>query len=398
MFEDSYCDDPVGEDSSSRSPSKLTLIAGILAFVVLGPTFAANINLGNGTSEFGQGIQLTAACAGNTVLTAKPVAEFTNVANGGSFYVKRVEVSNIPSSCTGVDFTLKLYGDTGTALAIFNENSTEAVIYFDGTNYVKGPGSGYSVSGSGASFSVSFTSPVARASIAKKITLESGGHTVVTCANGGTCSLGDTGPGGGTIFYYSPSPFTMTGAPCGSTCQYLEFAPVSWGNGISVESFEATGTLTQEPSLRWCTGTGYTNALDSAASSGNYQSRSWVLSNTFGMGYQATSRMVGSACTSGAGRVSWDLIFGGQSDWFLPSNSEMNELCKFVKNVSGRGTIGAACASGASGYSFAQTHYWTSTESPETPGQSAWLFFMSSGTNDDDTKNYTGRIRPIRAF
>lgn len=398
MAEDFYYDDPVVDVVPARSRGRLPVVAAMLALAVLGSTFAANINLGGGSSEFGQGIQITSACSGNTVLSAKPNVEFSNVANGGTYYVKSVLVSNIPVSCSGVDFTLKLYGDTGTALAIFNGSSTDAVIYFDGTNYAKGPGSGYSVTGSGSSFTVTFTTPVALASETKKMTLESGGHTVVTCSNGGTCSVGDTGPGGGIIFYYSPTPFTMTGAPCGSSCQYLEFAPVSWGNGISVASGESSGTSTDEPSLKWCIGTGATNNLDSAASNGNYQSRSWTITNTFGQGYLNTSRMTGSGCTSGAGRTAWDLVYGGQSDWFLPSVSEMNELCKYVKNVAGQGSIGTACTTGTNRFGFITSHYWTSTESPETPGQAAWFLFMSDGHNDDDTKNYTARVRPIRAF
>ena len=108
--------------------------------------------------------------------------------------------------------------------------------------------------------------------------------------------------------------------------------------------------------------------------------------------------MTGSVCTSGAGRAAWDLVYGGQSDWFLPSVSEMNELCKFVRNTAGQGSIGTACTGGSNRYNFVGSHYWTSTESPESTTQSAWLFFMSDGHNDDDLKGTPGRVRPIRAF
>lgn len=393
-----YHDDPV--EALPKKRYSLTLPIALLAIGALffGQTYAANINIGGSQREFGQGIQLVAACSGNTTLTAKPITEFNNVSNGGTYYVKSIEVSNVPLSCTGVDFTLKLYGETGSALSIYNFNQSGAVIYFDGTNFSKGPGSGYSVTGSGSTFTVTFTNPVALAGDVDRLTLESGDHTVVTCSNGGSCSVGDTGPGGGIVFYATNTPFTMIDAPCGSSCQFLEFAPVSWGNGISVASGESSGTSTDEPSLKWCSGSGATNYVDSAASNGNYQSRSWTISNTFGQGYRATSRMTGSICTSGAGRVAWDLIFGGQSDWFLPSVSEMNELCKFVRNTSGQGSIGTACSGGSNRFGFASTHYWTSTESPESLTQSAWLFFMSDGHNDDDLKTYSGRVRPIRAF
>jgi len=48
-----------------------------------------------------------------------------------------------------------------------------------------------------------------------------------TCAQGGTCNVGDVGPGGGRVFYKPGSAFTMTGAPCSTTCLYLESAPIT---------------------------------------------------------------------------------------------------------------------------------------------------------------------------
>ena len=48
-----------------------------------------------------------------------------------------------------------------------------------------------------------------------------------TCAQGGTCIVGNVGPGGGRVFYAPGTAFTMTDAPCGSTCRYLESAPIT---------------------------------------------------------------------------------------------------------------------------------------------------------------------------
>lgn len=395
---ESYHDDPVEvsdpESSSSRITFKGFVALGVVALLAIGQTFAANINLSSQSrAEFGQGVQLTSACSGSSVLTLKPTATFVNQAQSANYYLKEIKVSGVPISCTGVDFTIKVYGETGSAMAIFNSDQIAAVAYFDGTNFSKGPGTGYAVTGTGNEFTMTFDNPAALSGSVKKFTIESGGHTVLTCLNGGTCSLGDTGPGGGTIFYAAPTTFTMTGAPCGSSCKFLEFAPVSWGNGISVQSGESSGTASDWPALKWCTGTGYTTYLTSVHTT----NRAWNLSNTFGLGYSATEAMANN-CTSGSGKVVFDLVYSGKTDWFLPSVSEMNELCKYVRGSSGQGTFSTACAGGSLPSIFPNTHYWTSTESDETPGGAAYLYFLGTPNIDDDLKGYAGRIVPVRAF
>lgn len=46
----------------------------------------------------------------------------------------------------------------------------------------------------------------------------------LSCAQGGTCVIGDIGPGGGVVFYASKRPFTSEVSDCVSTCRYLEAA------------------------------------------------------------------------------------------------------------------------------------------------------------------------------
>ena len=63
---------------------------------------------------------------------------------------------------------------------------------------------------------------------------DSAGVLSKTCANGGVCALGDTGPGGGKVFYVTSSAFASTGSDCGSSCYFLEAAasdvsgPFTW--------------------------------------------------------------------------------------------------------------------------------------------------------------------------
>ena len=400
MFIDFYHDDPEDNFSENRPNDsslikRALLVFSFLSIVLLGQTFAANINLSqNSRSEFGQGIQVLAACTGNNPLIVNPSVDFKNEQSAGEYYLKSVKVSGVTPGCSGLDFTLMVFGETGSALATHAMSSTTSVAYFDGTTFVKGPGTGYSVSGNSTDFTITFTNPVARSSSIRTFTIQSGTHTVLTCLNGGTCSTGDIGPGGGIIFYQASGTFTSPNAPCGSSCKFLEYAPIGWGVGISVQSGENAGTSSAWPEMKYCAGPGQTNN----ATLYQNQGRSTVVANTLGFGSKATSEMA-TNCTSGAGKVVDGLVYGGQSDWFLPSVTEMNELCKFVKNTSGKGVLSTECGSGGTLPSnFPNSHYWTSTESPETPGQSAWLFFMGNGYPDDDMKTYNGRIVPVRAF
>jgi hypothetical protein len=397
---DFYHDDPIEAPVVKRTKPKgifasvLLLLAGGL---FLNTTLAANINIGTGGRvEFGQGMTMTTACAGSTALTVTPNSSFVNAAGAGAFYFNTVTVSGIPSSCNGADFTLSVYDSTtSTALPIFATNKSEARIWNDAGTFKLGSGSvnGATITSNSGAFTVSFTAPVALAANVSKLTLQSSSHVNYNCALDLVCAPGDTGPGGGTVFFASSTTFTVTGAPCGSTCKFLEYAPKEWGNGIAVQSGESTGTSTNLPALRWCNGAGATNYVSNIHTA----NRNWVLANTFGLGFSATQAMANN-CTSGSGRTVFDLTFGGASDWFLPSMSEMNELCKYIRGSAGQGTITTACAGGSLPSSFANTHYWTSTESDETPNESAYLFFLGQPGPDDDGKSYTGRILPIRAF
>jgi hypothetical protein len=56
----------------------------------------------------------------------------------------------------------------------------------------------------------------------------------LTCATGGTCVVGDTGPGGGIVYYVDNAGFSCgasyssTGSPTGGLCHHLEVAPSGW--------------------------------------------------------------------------------------------------------------------------------------------------------------------------
>ena len=54
-----------------------------------------------------------------------------------------------------------------------------------------------------------------------------------TCEQGGTCTVGNIGPGGGIVFYYDANGFSSVAA-CSPNCHYLEAAPTT-GNSAWVD-------------------------------------------------------------------------------------------------------------------------------------------------------------------
>lgn len=62
----------------------------------------------------------------------------------------------------------------------------------------------------------------------------------MSCAQGGTCVVGDIGPGGGVVFYAPKWPFTSDVSDCVSTCRYLEAAPSDVGGNVPWDVAMAT--------------------------------------------------------------------------------------------------------------------------------------------------------------
>ncbi len=221
-FDDNYSDDPIEPETSKGSVfSKLFSFAGIAALLVVGSTFASNINLNSGQRvEFGQGISIVTSCDSQIVLT--PRASFVNASGSGSFYFSSFTLSNVDvTACNGVSFTLKAFGNTGSdPLTLFSTNNS-AVINDSSTAFVVAANqSGLTLSDTSTSgaFTANFTSPVALASDVYKITIETSGN--------GTSSLSSV----------TVSAFTFTDIQTGNgkTCGLTSSETVwCWGQGTN---------------------------------------------------------------------------------------------------------------------------------------------------------------------
>lgn len=167
----------------------------------------------------------------------------------------------------------------------------------------------------------------------------------------GDYTVGDTGPGGGIVFYDAGSEQSWG--------RFLEAGPQLDGTEWCGEDWELdiTGTMT-----------------------------------TIGSGAANTTLMV-NACKAGAATSVSEFDGGGKTDWFLPSKDELNELYEQRETVGGFGI-------GNDGSSF--DAYWSSTQSDAgTTGFTdvAWTQYFDGGEQQgDDCKCNLYGVRPVRAF
>ena len=182
-----------------------------------------------------------------------------------------------------------------------------------------------------------------------------GTNATLTCAQGGTCIVGDTGPGGGKVFY-------VQSATAAAPWRYLEAAPNTWSGGSA------------DPLINWCS---VTNAYLKLLTDGTTPSSTATLT-TIGSGARNTKLMLGT-CTSGAANMATSYNGGGKSDWFLPSKDELDQLYAQKTTVGG----------------FVEGLYWSSTE---FDAGNAWLQLFIFGIQGGSPKVLANCVRPVRAF
>ena len=192
-------------------------------------------------------------------------------------------------------------------------------------------------------------------------------NAALSCAAGGACRVGDTGPGGGKVFYVAPTSFASTGSACGSACKYLEAAQIGWikaATPAGQTNCAVAGTSTADPYCAW---------------SGNTTTRIGTTSNAIGAGYANTSAIITQSNVAGrAATVARAFQGGGKTDWILPSKDELTQVY-LQKSVLG-------------GFDF--NYYWSSSE-----GAAGLAWFQGfDGYGDNGAKTATLYVRPVRAF
>lgn len=164
--------------------------------------------------------------------------------------------------------------------------------------------------------------------------------------------IGDTGPAGGIVFYDKGT--------ASDGWRYLEAAPSDQSTGIEWDPRDyLNGITTVDTDMEIGTGEANTALIVSAIGAGAY-----------------------------AAQVCADLELGGQTDWFLPSRDELNQM------YLNRATIGG----------FASDSYWSSSElSTSTAMRQSFVNgaqddTYKAGEVDDTPDPDTINVRAIRAF
>ena len=170
--------------------------------------------------------------------------------------------------------------------------------------------------------------------------------------------VGSPGPSGGTIFYVDET------RPEGS--RYLEVACAGWSDGT------CGGDDLTDPVAEWGCYATLISGADGTAIGTSEQ-------NTIDI-----TAVVGGCSTAGiAARLVNDLTLGGQTDWFLPSKDELNQLYTNLHSAST--PLGG----------FSTGLYWSSSENSDIL---AWSQTFSSGRQGGLFKSNTYYVRPVRAF
>jgi hypothetical protein len=393
VSEDSYHDDPTEEIPRSKLRAQLLTTGAVIigSIFFFQSTLAGNISLNSGRGiEFGQGVSQAVACSGDTDLTLTPRSSFTN-GSPGAHYLQSVTVSNIPTSCYGVDFTISAYNDSSsTPLALFETSTTSAVIYNNAGTFSRGIGStGMTVASSSGTFTATFTTPVAQSSSVFKLTIQSGLHTPFYL-------VGDLGPGGGFVYYVNDAGFdcgatySATGSPTGGKCKYLEVAPNGW-NGVSDPA--KVWAVSPNESADVSTIANESSANNSASGVGLGYKNSVAIVTQNGLYNASSNNYAAGAARAYAG--------GSKSDWYLPTTAELNLLCQWARGVAPSVTtacIGGTLNSvtyGAGTAGFASGGYWSSSE---YSAANAWYPNFANGFQNYGGKNNALPVRPVRAF
>jgi hypothetical protein len=366
----------------------------IIAFFTLlgaGGVFAATLITITTPDSQGAAYTAATACDENVTVTALTASD----AATGQLYVATIALSDVDQTpVTGCGYrnaevALKINGQMSYASWTIIPSATNDTFSF-----------------TGATFSIN--NKYANTLLTP---FQADGLTNVAVKMSGGYKVGDTGPGGGVIFYASTTGFncgpnyTATGSPYNYLCYYLELAPAGWNNNgtpavdVGNKAYSSNESTVSGQDRTTLTTEGYSSS----------EKANWRV----GMGQANTAIMKVSGATSTAQDAV--LAYAGRltaGSWYLPSMNELNELCKWARGQL-TGNLKTACdstgnlktsTSAGEGFLSGAVYYWSSTEFSamdawsqlftERPGYGQYPGLLSSRHKSDSFL----AVRPIRAF
>ena len=225
----------------------------------------------------------------------------------------------------------------------------------------------------------------------------------LTCAAGGTCAIGDVGPGGGIVFYVVTTPFTC-GEDLKAKCTYLEAAIA---NGTT------PSTWTPDTKAQWGCNIEDAMTSDQRAASleiGAGRANTKIITGKNCMGEEYSGRFRPSSegditNSVSAASIAASYNGGGKADWFLPSRDELNEICKIYSNGRTDTTEFSDYQNGCTGNTsptggYNDQAYWSSSEDYtwQCENQCAWTLAFGIGGWGANSKHGSHYVRPVRAF
>lgn len=334
------------------------------------------------TAATSDSFALSVGAASKVMVTTQPAGAFNGIEFSTQPVVKITDAGGNTITSSTANVVASIATGTGTLSGTMTVTAVNGVATF--TNL--------KITGTG-DHTLTFT-PAGGLTAATSNTLN---VAVLGCAQGGPCAIGDTGPGGGKVFYYSAAGF-QCGPNFSSTCHYLEVAPNTWYGG------------TADPSLRWDytawsdeNHVGYPNLVNDP-----YPNMTAPINaSEIGLGYKCSVQLFNfygnnSDYAAGAARR---YTGGGKTDWYLGTSVEMNLLADWSKGNPSTPTedsrSGTMIQGGFSQSSSSATHYWTASHLDWATHDAYRQDFSNNsgiGGSGTDHKSYERKVRPIRAF
>ena len=358
--------------------TSVTAVAGVATFtdlVITGTAgaFTLTFTPTSLTSATSNSITITAGSASAAAITTQPTGAASGSPLATQPVIRIIDANGNTVTSSTVDVVASIASGSGTLSGTTTATAVAGIATF--TDLV--------ITGTAGNFTLTFTPTSLTPVTSNSITITAGVYTV-----------GQTGPGGGLIYYVDNvtgfscgANYITTGSPTGGLCHYLEVAPSGWNTGADPLKFWAVMEQQSSEVIGIANDTAaYNNALG------------------IGLGYKNSIAIVdqGNGATTAAG-LALAYAGGSKSDWYLPTTAELNLLCQWNRGVTqdvtafcvgGSGTNSAtygASSAGISGY------YWSSSEAAINSAWYQWIGNGSQGANPkSDNSNF--RVRPVRAF